>query len=114
MVRSQNEAPRTSLRSEAQATDSTRSGCSANRNATSALGHSAAVEDPQQDEQEHGVRGVKGDAHAVMPRRVETEELDVGHVREPGQRVPVVGVGGGERPRHAPRGEAGANLVVAR
>jgi hypothetical protein len=42
-VRNQKKALSTSLRSATQATDSTCSGCSAKRNATSALGQRAAV-----------------------------------------------------------------------
>ena len=55
----------------------------------------------QREKSEHdepGVRGVQEDARQVVPPRVQPEELDVGHVRDPGERVPVVDVHGRQRP----------------
>ena len=47
---------------------------------------------PQELEQEQGVREVEERAHQMVATGVEAEELDVEHVREPGEGVPVEGV----------------------
>jgi len=56
--------------------------------------------------EQEGVGCVQADAHEVVPAAPEPEELHVGHVGEPGERVPVGGVEGGERPCQAAPREA--------
>jgi hypothetical protein len=73
-------------------------------------GHGAALPErprhrPEDNEEEQGVGGVQKEAHQVVPPCVQTEELDVGHVHEPGERVPVVDVGGGKGPDEAVYGQ---------
>jgi hypothetical protein len=48
----------------------------------------------EDDEQHGGVRGVERGVHEVVGAGVEPEELDVEHVGEPRERVPVEGVEG--------------------
>ena len=48
----------------------------------------------------------------VMPAGVEAEQLDVQHVRKPGQRKPVRRLGGRERPLHAGRRHALAHVRI--
>jgi hypothetical protein len=44
----------------------------------------------QQDEQQQGVAYVQQHACQVVPHGIESEQLDVQHVRKPGQGMPVV------------------------
>ena len=111
MVSSQNSAERTSLRSAAQTTDSTRSGCRANRAATAAERQRAPVIAAQHHQEQDGVGRVEPDAHQMVPPRPEPEQLGVEHVREPGQRVPVPGVVA-EGPAESFPGEAAGHLRV--
>ena len=104
--------PSTSLRSAAQATDSTRSGCSAKRAATAALRQSAPVSAAQHRQQQHGVGGVQRRARRGGAPRPQAEELDVEHVGEPGQRVPVRGVVAEGPAEPAPREPGGHRRVV--
>ncbi len=55
----------------------------------------------QRQKQQYGVRRVQDEIRQVMPVRVETEQLVVEHVRPPGERMPVAGVGGRQRPAQA-------------
>jgi len=59
----------------------------------------------QNQKQERRVQGVQQDARHVWPP-APAVEAHVQHVREPGQRVPVAGVKGGERPAHPVHGQA--------
>ena len=68
-------------------------------------GHERAPEErarhPQeQAEEEERVDDVKHRARQMVRAGVEAEELDVEHVREPRQGMPVPGVSGGQRPRY--------------
>ena len=52
----------------------------------------------QKREKQRRVHRVKQDADEVVCAGIQAEELAVGHVRNPGERMPVAGVKGGERP----------------
>ena len=60
---------------------------------------------PEDEKEEQGVYGVQKEAHQVVAPRVQAEELNVGHVRQPRERVPVVDVGGGKGPHEAVHGQ---------
>lgn len=56
---------------------------------------------------------MKENVDEVMPGWTQTEELAVGHVRDPGQRMPVVGVTGRfERPNDVRPGQAAFDVRV--
>ena len=60
----------------------------------------AAREEGQGQEEQRDVGRVQRHARRVMARGVEAEELDVEHVRHPGERVPVGRLHRGEGPGH--------------
>ena len=92
-----------SLRSAAQATDSTCNGWRAKSAATSALGQRAPVAAAEKQKNEAGLFATWMSAlTSRCPPASEAEELAIEHVGEPGERMPVGGVEGGESP-----GEAG-------
>ena len=95
----------TSLRSATQATDSTWSGWTAKSAATNALRQRAPVIRARTTNRSAAFAGVQQHVHEVVAARVEPEQLDVEHVREPGQRVPVAHVERRERPDHPAPGE---------
>ncbi len=57
-----------------------------------------AAERAQQLKEQQRARGVQPEVHQVVGARSAAEETRVGHVREPGQGMPVGGVESGERP----------------
>ena len=63
----------------------------------------------QQQEQEGGVGAMEGDVDHMRATGVEAENLTVEHVRDPGERVPVIGLAVHKRPFYAGPSEAGAN-----
>ena len=81
-------------------------------------GHGAHPEGPgqvpEEEEDEHGVDGMQQHAGGVVAERIEAEERAVELVREPGERVPVGGVKGGEGPDGSLRGESGADVWILR
>ena len=88
----------TSFRSETQATDSTCSGCSANR-----AGHQRAPPQgprhpEERQEQDHGAPRVQQHARQVVPPGPQPVEVAVQHVRQPRERVVEPEVQGRERP----------------
>ena len=105
-------AERTSLRSATQATDSTLRGCSAKSAATAALPGGARGA-PQQEKDEEHVGAVEEKAREVVPRRRHPEEADVRHVGHPRERMPVRGLGRGDRPGGVAGGQSGADVRVA-
>ena len=54
----------------------------------------------QNQEQEHSIGNVQNQADKVMGARVLIEQTAIDHVRNPGQRMPIAGEPGGERPRN--------------
>ena len=55
-------------------------------------------EPEQQEEKQNHIRRVKQHVDEMVRAGVEAEEFAVRHVREPGERMPVARVTGGERP----------------
>ena len=53
------------------------------------------------------------DARQVVSGGIETEERDIGQVRDPGQGVPVGAVGGDEGPAQASRSQPPGNVGVS-
>jgi len=96
-VSSAKNALRTSLRSATQATDSTCRGCQAN-SGDQGRAPDRAGQPSQQAEQQEGVGNMEQEIGDVMAAGVEAIKLAIQHVREPGERMPVAGVTGGERP----------------
>ena len=75
-MRKKKNALSTSLRSEIQATDSTRSGCKAKKAATIALRQSRR-HSPQDEEQEQRVGDMESQADEVVSAGIQPEELAV-------------------------------------
>ena len=48
----------------------------------------------------------------MVPSRTKTEDLAIRHVGQPGQRVPIAGIPGVERPAQALEGQPALNLGV--
>ena len=86
------------MRSATQATDSTCTRVQGEERRDGGAAPERAGERAQQLEERERGRGVQTEAHQVVGARIDAEEARVRHVREPGQRVPVGGVEGGERP----------------
>ena len=59
----------------------------------------------QKEEEQDGVGAMKSDVDDMRAAGIEAEDLAIGHVRKPGERVPVVGLPVNERPCDAPPGE---------
>ncbi len=91
---------RTSRRSESQATDSTRKGCSANRAATSALGQRPG-HSPQNQKQRRRRHGVQQHIGQMVAGRIQAIQLAVEHVGEHRQRTPIAHRPTAERPGNA-------------
>ena len=66
----------------------------------------------EDEEEQESVDDVEAQAGEVVPPRVHPVELRVGHEREPRERHPVPEVAGGEGPRDAVHGQAGADVWV--
>ena len=101
----------TSLRSATHATDSTCSGWTAKTAATKALRQSVPVIS-QREKKEHRGRRVEHQVGQMMARRLQTEELAIQHMGDPGQRVPVAGVHMGKRPNDSIQFEAAGDRRV--
>ena len=68
----------------------------------------------QEDEEQHRSERVQQDAPEVMAARVEAEELDVDHVGDPGERLPVEVADVGEGPREPLAREPPQHVLVLR
>ena len=88
MLRIQKNAERV-LRSAAQATDSTRKGCRANSAAAIALGQNAPVIKRMARKRSTAAAAWISGVDQVMAAGPGAENLPVGHVRKPRQRVPI-------------------------
>jgi len=55
---------------------------------------------------------MEGDVDQVRATWIEAEELAIGHVGEPGKRMPVVGLPVYERPCESAPGEAGLDVLI--
>ncbi len=71
-----------------------------------------AGEQVQEDEHQHGVDGVQDGADRVRSSRFHPEQLDVQHVRQPGQGMPIGRVPGGERPAHVLHSQPGEDARI--
>ena len=67
---------------------------------------------PQHQEQHDRRGGVQDDIAEMVPPRPQAVELAVEHVGEPGERMPVGGVRGGEGPGDAVGGQAARDMRV--
>jgi hypothetical protein len=79
------------------------------RSAPDCAGHS-----PQQAEEQERVGDVKEEIGEVMAGGIETIELAIQEVREPGERMPVARVAGGEGPENVFAGQPGVDLGIIR
>ena len=68
----------------------------------------------QDRKQQQGVRHVQQEVHEVVHGRVQAEALHVGHVRQPGERMPIALVKGGQRPAHVFPGQPAEDMAVLR
>ena len=105
---------RVSLRSESHATDSTRSGCTANSKATTrrdTTGRCADAAQESEEQQRPRSRATAATWRGDRPRPA-TEQIEVEGMREPGQRMPVVGVARREGPAHRVGGQSALHRRV--
>ena len=100
-VSRKNVAASTSFRSAIHATDSTRSGWTANSAADGRARPPPGGHRPQHEEHEGCVGRVQQGGRRVVPPGVEPEQRHVRQVRQPRDRQPVGKVRRGERPAHA-------------
>src|SRR5256885_15264166 len=71
-----------------------------------------ASQPPQYEKEEQSVGDVQQHAGEVMARRMQVKELAIGHVREPGQGMPIAGVKSLEGPEQSLSGESGPHVRV--
>ena len=93
----------TSFRSVTQATDSARSGWTANTAATNALGHETACHPPKNQEQQDRRGGVEQHVGQVMGRGAVAQKVPDEHVRHARQRGPAFQVALGKCRPDAPQ-----------
>ena len=63
----------------------------------------------EKQEKKQGVRNMNERVHEQMPTGIETKELAVEHMREPGERMPVRGVKSSESPGNPFQRQAAAD-----
>jgi len=68
----------------------------------------------QEIKQKHDVECMKKETGGMMPGGMEGKELDVGHVGNPGERMPVGHDGGAEGPGNVVEGESRLKISVLR
>jgi hypothetical protein len=66
----------------------------------------------QHKKQKPGICQMEYDVGEMMPSRVESENLDIKHMREPGHGMPVGRMPRGERPEHPVPCQAGLHMTV--
>src|SRR3954471_5977140 len=69
---------------------------------------------PEKEEQQDCVEGVDENAGEMMPPRIQTVELAIDHVRDPGEGMPVRRMEMGESPKNAFESQAARDLGVLR
>lgn len=71
-----------------------------------------ASESPQKREEENDIRDVQNQIGDVMTNRLQPIQLDIGHVRNPSERMPIARMEFLKRPENALRGKPAPHHVV--
>ena len=112
-MRNQKQALSTSLRSATQATDSTCSGCNANKNATNALRQRVPVARSRKMHNKMAASACSRTLCRWCQPLSRPKNWAVEHVRNPGHREPVGGIARCQRPFQPLRGEPLPDVQVA-